>query len=185
MWTLPQITAKCFYRDGTSPATPQRSSGVIRTAIVLFAIVLFVAWYVHVVNRADGGTGFKLDRFLSELAFTATVTGALFVLLVTWALVGVYVRHVRGLPVGIISVLGPPLFWWTVSCVAAFFIGVVLAEWYAIIDEIAFERQARRHLAAAEARTDVASDSAPREQPHYTRVRWWPAGSRQLESRNH
>jgi hypothetical protein len=143
---------------------------VIRTALLLFAITLFVAWYVHVVNRAANGAGFRRDRLASDVAFTATVTGALYVLLVTWALVGVYVRHVRGLGVGIVGVLLPPLLWWTASALAAFIVGVALAELYCLFDEYVFEREARRSMA-------VASPDRSRQGGRYSRARWWPANN--------
>ena len=141
-----------------------------RTAIVLFAIVLFVSWYVHVVNRASNGIGFHMNRLWRDIAFTATVSGALYVLIVTWALLGVYFRHVRGQPVGFFDVLVPPLLWWSVSCLAAFVVGVVLAESYCFADEHTFRLQARRHLASA------APDAVTHEPPPYSRGRWWPAG---------
>ncbi|MDB4884364.1 MAG: hypothetical protein JWL95_3130 [Gemmatimonadetes bacterium] len=148
---------------------------MIRTAIALFAITLFVSWYVHVVNRTGNGT-FRAARFSSDVAFSATVTGAVFVLLVTWALVGVYLRHVRGLPVGMFRVLGPPFVVWTACCVVAFAIGVVLAEGYYLADEQAFKRETRRHHARA------TRDTESQEVPVYSRGRWWPAGGQQLVS---
>ena len=147
-----------------------------RTAIILFAITLFVTWYVHVVNRAGNGEGFRPDRLGSDVAFTATVSGALFLLIVTWAVVGVYVRHVRGKGNSAVAVLGPPLLWWTASCLSAFVVGVLLAEWYCVIDEHVFRHEARRYLAHAEV------DSATQERPIYARERWWPADAQQLVS---
>jgi hypothetical protein len=131
-------------------------------------ITLFVAWYVHVVNRAANGAGFRRDRLASDSAFTATVTGALYVLLVTWALVGVYVRHVRGQNAGVVEILLPPLLWWTASAIAAFIVGVALAELYCLIDEFVFEREARRSVV-------VVSPDPSRQQGRYSRGRWWPA----------
>jgi hypothetical protein len=143
---------------------------VTRTAIILFAIVLFVSWYVHVVNRASNGIGFHAERLWRDVAFTATVSGALYVLIVTWALLGVYFRHVRGLPVGFFEVLVPPFLGWSLSCLAGGVVGVVLAESYCIADEQMFRLQARRHLASA------SRNGKTSEQPIYSRGRWWPAG---------
>ncbi|MEO6529255.1 MAG: hypothetical protein ABIP93_21735 [Gemmatimonadaceae bacterium] len=149
---------------------------MLRTALLLFAITVFVAWYVHAVNRAASGAGFHRERLASDVAFTATVTAALYVLLVTWALVGVYVRHVRGLGVGILGVLLLPFVWWTVSAILALFVGVVLAEVYCLVDEYFFERESRRSMA-------TASPDTSREQ-HHSRARWWPASNQRHERGN-
>lgn len=149
---------------------------MLRTAIIQSLIVLFVTWYVHVVNRTVNGAGFRRERLLSDLAYTATVSGALIVLLVTWRLVGVYIWHVRDQSVGIIGVLGPPLVVWTACNLAAFVCGVALAEAYCLADKSAFRREARRHLARA------MRDAAAREESSYARVRWWPATRERLVS---
>jgi hypothetical protein len=152
---------------------------VVRTAIILFGVILFVTWYVHVVNRASNGLGFQMDQLRRGAAFTGTVSGAVSVMIVTWALVGVYMRHVRGLPVGFFTILWPPFLWWSVSCLAAFVVGVVLAETYCVLDERAFQWQARRHLASA------APDAVTREPPRYSRGRWWPAGEQLVSGDQH
>jgi hypothetical protein len=149
---------------------------VFRTAVILSSITLFVAWYVHVVNRTSNGADFRRERLLKDVAYSATVAGALYVLLVTWALVGVYAWHVRSRPVGILSVLGPPLVLWTAFSLAAFAIGVALAEVYCLADMRAFRRETRRRL------TRAVRDEAERAQPPYERARWWPASRERLMS---
>jgi hypothetical protein len=149
---------------------------VFRTAIILSSITLFVAWYVHVVNRTLNGADFRRDGLLRDVAYSATVVGALYVLLVTWALVGVYAWHVRTQPVRIVSVLGPPLLLWTALSVVAFAIGVVLAEVYCLADTSAFRRETGRYLARA------VRDESTRAQSPYVRARWWPASKELLMS---
>ena len=149
---------------------------MLRTAIILSSITLFVTWYAHVINRTVSGSDFRRDRFLQDLAYTATVAGALTVLLVTWALVGSYIWHVRGQNVGIVSVLGRPLLVLTAVNFAAFAVGVALAEAFCLADTHAFQRESRRYLAQAK------RDATAREQNHYARVRWWPATREQLIS---
>ena len=148
---------------------------MIRTAIILSSVTLFVAWYVHVVNRTAVGADFKRERLLKDVAFTAAVAGALDVLLVTWALVGVYVWHMRGRAVSIF-VLGPPLLIWTTCILAAFAIGVALAEAYCVADERAFRRETERHLARA------MREGVSHAQRDYQRARWWPASRELLTS---
>jgi hypothetical protein len=149
---------------------------VFRTAIILSSITLFVTWYVHVVNRTSNSTDFRRERLLKDVAYSATIAGALYVLLVTWALAGTYVWHVRSRPVGIFSVLGPPLVIWTAFTLAAFAIGVALAEIYCLADTRAFRRETERHLRRA------VRDGATRAQSPYSRARWWPASRELLTS---
>jgi hypothetical protein len=147
---------------------------VIRTAIILSSITLFVTWYVHTVNRASKGSGLRWEELPGNLAYAGVAAGGLFVLLVSWALAGVYAWHVRGRRVSAVGVLGPPLLRWTAFCVAAFLLGVVLAEAYCAADEYAFKRQSRRY------RTKADNDSAFGDGQRYTRHRWWPASGEQL-----
>ena len=149
---------------------------VLRTAIILSSVTLFVTWYVHVINRTVSGSDLRRERFLQDVAYTAAVSGALFVLLVTWALVGSYIWHVRGQDVGIVSVLGRPLLILTACNLAAFAVGVALAEAYCLADSHAFQRESRRYVARA------VRDAATHEQTHYARVRWWPATRERLIS---
>lgn len=150
-----------------------------RTAIILFAIMLFVTWYVHVINRAGLGSGARSHRFASDTAFTATVSGALYVIIVTWSLFGSYMRHVRGQANGFIAVLGPPFLSWTASCIVAFITGVLLAEFYCLADERAFRREVKKRMATKA--PEESRESAPLDEvQQYSRVRWWPAGSQDI-----
>jgi hypothetical protein len=148
---------------------------VIRTAIILSSITLFVTWYVHVVNRSVPGTDTGRKRLLRDVSFTAAISGALYVVLMTWALIGTYVWHVRARPVGIISVLGLPLVIWTACNVAAFALGVAIAEAYCMADNRAFRRESRQY------RTRAVRDDT-RDEVHYARARWWPASNERLVS---
>jgi len=149
---------------------------VIRTAIILSSITLFVTWYAHVINRTVDGSDVRRERFLKDLVYTATISGALFVLLVTWAMVGSCIWHVRGQSVGIVSVLGPPLLALIGFNLMAFAVGVALAELYCLADRQAFQRQTRRHV------TRATTDAAPRDEQYYARERWWPASRERLMS---
>lgn len=149
---------------------------MIRTAILLSSIILFVTWYIHVINRASKGFGFRRNELPGDVAYSGMAAGGLFVLIVSWALAGVSAWHVRGREVSAIRVLGPPLLIWTACCVVAFLLGVALAEGYCALEESVFRRQRKRHL------TKASRASLDHAQAIYSRRRWWPATRERLES---
>jgi hypothetical protein len=149
-----------------------------RTTAIALPLTLFLAWYVHVVNRAGNGPGLQWSRIPGDAAFTAAITGVVYVAFVLVALTVLYFTRIRGHPTSggalVVSALGRFVGAYLVAVV----VGIALAEWYCVADERAFERENARHIAAARAGSGVE------EIPLYSRPRWWPGSAQLLVGRS-
>src|SRR5215212_9007795 len=111
------------------------------TTAVALPLTLFLAWYVHVVNRAGNGPGLQWNRIPGDAAFSAAITGVVYVAFVLVALAVLYVTRIRGHPTAgggalVVSALGR----FVGAYLLAVVVGTALAEWYCVADERAFER---------------------------------------------
>ena len=147
-----------------------------KLAAVAFPVTVFLAWMLYVVTRTGNAPGHTWDMVPTNVIFTATMVGVLYVIFVLITGMTLYFTQIRGSSAGAMSVLLPALVRLALVFVVAVPIGSALGEYYAGVEERAFLKETEAFLATAK------PEPVTGDMPLYSRKRWWPGSQQQLVS---